>query len=118
MNQALSDEIQTVIMDSICHSARQAFSAMAEDFGQAAAIFRPKIFIDGNQWCALYGDNIQDGVAGFGASPMEAMCAFNKEWWTKLPPTPTPAHQEPTNPTASPAEPLQGAHAPPTNGDA
>jgi hypothetical protein len=28
--------------------------------------------------------------------------------------TPTPPPQEPSNPTASPAEPLQGAHAPPT----
>ena len=28
---------------------------------------------------------------------------------------PTPPHQEPSNPTAPPAEPLQGAHAPPTH---
>lgn len=22
---------------------------------------RPRVFLDGNMWCALYGDNIQDG---------------------------------------------------------
>ena len=41
---------------------------------------RPKISIDGNQWCVLYGDNLQDGVAGFGNSPAEAMNDFDKNW--------------------------------------
>jgi hypothetical protein len=49
-----------------------------------AILYRPKLSIDGNQWCALYGDNLQEGVAGFGDSPGEAMIAFDKAWWTKL----------------------------------
>ena len=28
---------------------------------------------DGDQWCALYGENLQEGVAGFGRTPAEAM---------------------------------------------
>lgn len=40
-------------------------------------LLRPKVFIDGNQWCALYGDNLQDGIAGFGNSPADAMAAFD-----------------------------------------
>jgi len=32
-------------------------------------LMRPKLSIDGDQWCALYGENLQDGVAGFGDSP-------------------------------------------------
>lgn len=32
-----------------------------------------KIFLDGNQWGALLGDNITVGVAGFGFSVNEAM---------------------------------------------
>jgi hypothetical protein len=43
-------------------------------------LFRPRLSIDGNQWCALYGDNLQDGVAGFGDSPSLAMEAFDKAW--------------------------------------
>jgi len=31
------------------------------------------ISLDGDQWCALVGDNIQEGVAGFGNSPVEAL---------------------------------------------
>jgi len=49
-----------------------------------SAIYNPKLFIDGDQWCALYGDNIQDGVAGFGKSPQKAIEAFNKAWSAEL----------------------------------
>lgn len=43
-------------------------------------LYRPSICKDGNQWCVLYGDNLQDGVAGFGDSPEEAVKSFNKAW--------------------------------------
>lgn len=45
---------------------------------------------DGNQWCVLYGDNLQDGVAGFGDSPDLASRDFDKNWYQSL--TPTPGH--------------------------
>ena len=45
-----------------------------------SAIYRPRIFMDGNKWCALYGENIQEGVAGFGDSPQEAMMDFDANW--------------------------------------
>ena len=48
--------------------------------GTPAAVYRPKIYIDGDAWCALYGENLQDGVAGFGSSPEKAMLAFNEAW--------------------------------------
>lgn len=49
-----------------------------------SAIYRPSLKIDGNQWCALYGDNLQDGVAGFGDSPAAAMWDFDTNWHAKL----------------------------------
>lgn len=51
---------------------------------------RPRLFIDGNQWCALYGEDLQSGVAAFGESPALACAAFDKAWTTKL--TNTKAH--------------------------
>lgn len=42
------------------------------------ASLKPRISIDGNQWCCLWGENLQDGVAGFGDSPMLAIYDFNK----------------------------------------
>lgn len=49
-----------------------------------SVLFRPHLSIDGNQWCALYGDNLQDGVAGFGDSPEAAMRDFDQAWSKKL----------------------------------
>ena len=31
------------------------------------------VFLDGNQWCALVGENLQEGVAGFGDTPSDAL---------------------------------------------
>lgn len=39
---------------------------------------RIEIYPDGNQWCVLVGDNIQEGVCGFGITPMEAFKAYVK----------------------------------------
>jgi hypothetical protein len=43
-------------------------------------IYRPRMFKDGDMWCALYGENLQDGVAGFGKTPQAAVEEFNKAW--------------------------------------
>jgi hypothetical protein len=48
------------------------------------ALLKPRIFIDGDNWCVLYGENLQDGVAGFGDSPKLAVYDFNKSWVKKL----------------------------------
>jgi hypothetical protein len=48
------------------------------------SLLKPKIFIDGNQWCVLYGDNLIDGVAGFGDTPYLAVIDWSKAWNEKL----------------------------------
>ncbi len=56
------------------------------EFERACFLARPSVMLglipalDGDQWCALYGPNLQEGVAGFGDSPDEAMAAFDKAW--------------------------------------
>ena len=39
-----------------------------------------EISLDGDQWCALVGANIQEGVAGFGLTPLEALEALCREF--------------------------------------
>jgi hypothetical protein len=63
---------------------RRGEEAISE-YDHPSVVFRPKLTIDGDQWCALYGDNLQDGVAGFGVSPREALWNFDSAWWAKLP---------------------------------
>jgi hypothetical protein len=43
-------------------------------------LMRPTIMLDGDQWCALYGQDLMDGVAGFGETPEKAMEAFDEAW--------------------------------------
>ena len=38
-----------------------------------------RIFPDGNQWCALWGDDLQSGIAGFGPTPRAALDEFVNE---------------------------------------
>ena len=48
------------------------------------SLLRPKIYIDGSRWCVLHGEDIQDGVCGFGATPREAVSDFTKAWDKRL----------------------------------
>ena len=43
-------------------------------------LIRPRMFLEGDQWCALYGDNLQDGVCGFGSTPHDASVNFDFNW--------------------------------------
>jgi hypothetical protein len=54
------------------------------DLRQPSFILKPDLSIDGNQWCALFGDNLQDGVSGFGDSPELAYLDFDRSWTEKL----------------------------------
>jgi hypothetical protein len=47
------------------------------------AMLKPSLQKDGNQWCVLYGENLQTGIAGFGDSPYLAVLDFHKNWFTK-----------------------------------
>lgn len=55
---------------------------VASEQMRPSVLMRPAISIDGDQWCALYGENLQDGVAGFGDTPAKAMTDFDKNWTT------------------------------------
>lgn len=46
-------------------------------------LYKAILSIDGNQWCASYG-NMPHGVHGFGDSPELAMLDFDKQWAAKL----------------------------------
>ncbi len=63
---------------------RNATVVEAAEFN-LVALLKPSVMIDGNQWCVLYGANLQEGIAGFGDTPYLAVLAFNKEWHRTLP---------------------------------
>ena len=64
------------VVPSIAQSVHNA----ADEYRRPSVLFRPALSIDGNQWCALYGNNLHDGVAGFGDTPELAMYDFDKNF--------------------------------------
>ena len=61
------------------HQERMALIVEKEEYN-LFQILKPKLFVDGDKWCVLYGENLQDGIAGFGESPYKAILDFNKAW--------------------------------------
>ena len=52
------------------------------EMSRPSMVLRPAVSQDGDMWCALYGDNIAEGVAAFGKTPDEAMRRFDRVWET------------------------------------
>lgn len=62
----------------------QDFRDSAYELSRPSTLLKPKLFIDGDKWCALYGENLQCGVAGFGTSPVRAMLNFDYNYRVDL----------------------------------
>lgn len=52
----------------------------AEEQQRPSVLFRPTLSIDGNMYCAMYGDDIAQGCAGFGETAEAAMRDFDQNW--------------------------------------
>ena len=88
MNALLSNEWQQHLVSSVdhwAHMAKEDVSQAASEQMRPSVLFKPVLSIDGDQWCALYGNNLQDGVAGFGKSPADAMWDFDAAFGKALP---------------------------------
>lgn len=62
------------------------FARSAVSMQDPHVLMRPSLSVDGDQWCALYGNDLATGVAGFGNTPAAAMSAFDTAWLTAKPP--------------------------------
>lgn len=71
----LSWQKDLLVQDIAC-----AVDAIRNEHIRPSVLMRPSLTLDGNQWCCLYGDNLQDGVAGFGDTPAQATEAFDAAW--------------------------------------
>jgi hypothetical protein len=69
---------------------QECCSAIAE-WRRPSVLFRPALSIDGSVWCALYGEDLQSGVAGFGQTPEAACMDFDKNWFSQS--AAPPAHR-------------------------
>ncbi len=81
-------DMDMALQYEMAESFKDAQDKMAQYFGATQAlaqnphvVMKPKVYKDGDKWCCLYGDNIQEGVVGFGDTPNDACAKFDKMWW-------------------------------------
>lgn len=86
VNAAVSEVLRQSFGMADHHMAcvAQDYSLAAQEQQRPCVVFKPTLRRDGALWCALLGDNLQDGVAGFGESPHLAMTDFDKNWHAKI----------------------------------
>lgn len=53
-----------------------------------SVLFKPTISLDGNMYCALYGEDLMAGIAGFGETMDAAMRDFDQNWLKQKAPSP------------------------------
>ncbi|HET8738066.1 MAG TPA: hypothetical protein VFM69_15855 [Pricia sp.] len=69
--------------DELQHQEKMNMIVEAAEYNLFSMI-KPKLYQDGNQWCCLYGENIQTGIVGFGETPHKAVMQFNCAWHEKI----------------------------------
>ena len=60
---------------------REEFMTMLSCWQLPSVLYKPRVFLDGNMWCCLYGENIQEGVCAFGSTPHKAVENFDHYTW-------------------------------------
>ncbi|WP_282372269.1 hypothetical protein [Pseudomonas sp. PS02290] len=80
----MNAEHSLMAAQSVSEQSRRCYSIIEDHMTQPSVLYRPSLGIDGNQWCALYGEDLMNGVAGFGDTPELAMIDFNRNWSTPL----------------------------------
>lgn len=78
MIEALSEEKQYQYLSTLTHYADIADRRAQENEYEMLVLRLMKElaivpFKDGDKWCALYGEDLQAGIAGFGNTPFLAM---------------------------------------------
>lgn len=94
----LTEEHSLMLKESLFH---QAFSEHNErmqilyenrdaQVAELAAMLKLTPYKDGNQWCVLWGENLQEGIAGFGDTPFKALLDFNNNYMSETIPPMSP----------------------------
>ncbi len=85
IGSAIEQAVRNVNMGHYVELAGIAAQEAAYEYIRPCVLYKPKVYLDGDVWCALYGENIQEGVVGFGESPSKAMYNFDENWCKEIP---------------------------------
>lgn len=80
------------VLNSQWNAANLACAAEEERM-RPSVLFRPALSLDGNMYCALYGEDLMNGCAGFGETADAVFRDFDKNWREMKAPTPAKAKE-------------------------
>jgi len=85
MSANLNDIDSYLLREQLLHDERLVFESKMNLIYDETVIMLvqrlgAKITKDGDEYCCLYGDNIQEGICGFGKNPYLAALDFRKEF--------------------------------------
>lgn len=72
------------VVDARLRAANTEFIA-AKERSRPSVLYRPSLSVDGDQYCALYGEDLAQGCAGFGETAESAMADFDRNWASRPP---------------------------------
>ena len=78
---------KAMLQDEIARTAMQ--------MQRPSVLFRLEPFVDGNMYCVLLGENLQEGVAGFGETVDAAMRDFDVNYYRMKAPTTAQSDRSP-----------------------
>lgn len=72
--------------DALAEQAERNRISYYEQASRPFHLLRPRVFPDGDSWIVLYGENLQEGISGVGATPDIASYDFDNNFFAqKLP---------------------------------
>jgi hypothetical protein len=80
VGSAVQAALRDANLNHYADMASRAAQEAANEASRPSVLMRPTISRDGNMWCALYGEDLVTGCAGFGPTPAEAMADFDANW--------------------------------------
>lgn len=63
----------------------EAIYDIRHEMTRPSVLYRASVFQDGNMFCCLYGENLQEGLAAYGETPAEAVHNFDFYVWQGRP---------------------------------
>ena len=80
---AVQEAVSNANISFYASQALELVRCTMSEYERPSVLFRPTLTMDGSEWIALYGPNIQEGVVGCGDSPCAAMRDFDEAWYRK-----------------------------------
>lgn len=79
LNEYWSAQLVTEYMGMLHEQKMQNYGYQC-DRSAPHVIHNARVYKDGNAYCCLLGENIQEGICGFGKTPQEACNEFDRIW--------------------------------------